>query len=63
MYFELFGDLAELLRENFEASKDKESYAGAKQRISERFKITQSKLVELDKKLFDFDQEQGRTEG
>ena len=63
MYFELFGDLAELLRENFEASKDKESYAGAKQRISERFKITQSKLVELDKKLFDFDQEQGGTEG
>lgn len=58
MYYELFGGVAEILRENFKTSPQDESYEVKKQNLEKRFADAKEKLIEMDKELFHFGEEE-----
>ena len=58
MYYELFGDVVEILRENFKLSLQDETYAVKKQNLEKRFAEAKEKLIETDKELFHFGEEE-----
>lgn len=57
MYYELFGDVAEILRENFKALPQKESYEDKRKKFEEQLQDVMIRLIEKDKELFDFEKE------
>ena len=57
MYYELFGDVEEILRENFKALQQKESYEAKRKIFEDQFQEVMFRLSEKDKELFDFEKE------
>ena len=57
MYYELFGDVADILRENFKALQQKESYEDKRKKYEEQLQDVMIRLIEKDKELFDFEKE------
>ena len=57
MYYELFGDVEKILRENFKALQQKESYEAKRKIFEDQFQEVMFRLSEKDKELFDFEKE------
>ena len=57
MYYELFGDVEEILRENFKALQQKESYEAKRKNFEDQLQEVMLRLSEKDKELFDFEKE------
>ena len=57
MYYELFGDVEKILRENFKALQQKESYEDKRKIFEDQFQEVMFRLSEKDKELFDFEKE------
>ena len=62
MYYELFGDVVEILRENFKASQQKESYEFKRKVLEDRLIDVVIKLSEMDGELFNFEKADGDVE-
>ena len=58
MYYEFFNDVAEILRENFKVSQQKEVSEFKQKLLENEFKEAKEKLIEKDKELFHFGEDE-----